>query len=1086
MSSALEFAPHPMRRSLRRLVLLAVLALGPALDAQAPVREAIRLGDPPIEKQIAGGQVHTFEINLAARDILRVKLDQVDLNLGLGIRGIDHQELVVANNANTGDLEFASLIAPANGLYSIDVTPNAADARPGKYRISILNAGPAGPRDETLVEGDRLFSAANRKRDAGTAQATRDAIEGFAAARDKYIDAGEDWRTAESWNRMGIAQLDLAQYKEALKSFEASRVVVNRIGDRKWQGVLLNNIGLTNWNLSQVPEALAAHQQALLIRREVGDRPGEASTLFNTALVYTGLGEPEKAIVLHEQTLPLRRLNGDKAGEVRTLSSLANAHRALGNFQEAFDNLAKARAIVVDQKDKAGEVEVLRSTASTYMAVGDLDQAQATIEAAIAAGQPLGNRRVINLMRGVSADILSAKGDVQGALDTYSAVIAEFHALGSRLDEVSTMIRVLRLQVAKGDLDAARSGQAEALALSKLLNDQGNVANAFDIAGAIAIAEKKPGEAAAAYREELAIWAKSDDHVGQADARYGLARARGIGGDREGALNEAAEALSQIELMRAAVRNADLRASFRARSQRYYELQVDLMMGQHAADPKGGHDVGALIASDASRARGLLESFGGNLPDFIRDIDPALIADRDAQARHVNELERRRVQAIGSSTLLAPPAADMAQAINAYRDAEGRVFAASPRYKALLTPPQVSLAGLRNAIGDDAVLVEYSLGEAQSFVWTVSSTGATSAVLPGRKAIEDAALKLHRAVTARNNPVTDATIAARRERLASADREAAAAAGALAKVILSPIEPQLANRKRIVLVVDGALSLVPFALLPSGAGATPLVDAHAIALLPSATMLAELRRPRERRSDLVAVFADPVFEPNDPRVTKGGTAATAVAEVQPADLLVAARRDGLTRFGRLRFSREEAEAIAALAPKGSHTALDFAATRADVESDAVSRARIVHFATHGIVNTSQPELSGLVLSLVDAKGQPQDGFLRLHDIYRLRLNADLVVLSACRSAVGRDLKGEGPMALTRGFLVAGAPRVVATIWDVDDRATAELMQRFYTGLLQRNEAPAVALRSAQMAMAATPQWSAPYYWAGFTLTGEWR
>jgi CHAT domain-containing protein len=533
------------------------------------------------------------------------------------------------------------------------------------------------------------------------------------------------------------------------------------------------------------------------------------------------------------------------------------------------------------------------------------------------------------------------------------------------------------------------------------------------------------------------------------------------------------------------VRNSDLRASFRARSQRYFELQTDLLMQRHDADPRAGHDLQALVASDSARARGLLESFGGNLPDFIRDADAALLADRDAKARRVNALERRRVQAMNSTTLAAPSAVELSQAISAYRDAEGRVFASSPRYRGLLTPPQVGLATLRRDVGDDAVLVEYALGENRSFVWTVSSAGAHSAVLPGRKTIEDAALKLHRAVTARNTPVSDATIASRRARLAAADREATAAATALARMILAPIEPQLADRKRIALVVDGSLSLVPFALLPSGAKRTPLAATHTVALLPSATMLTEIRRPRQRQSNAVAVFADPVFDPNDPRVARSG-AQTTVAESQPMDLLMAARRDGLTRFGRLRYSREEADAIAALAPKGSHAALDFSASRSDVESDAVSRARIVHFATHGIVNTNQPELSGLVLSLVDSKGQPQDGFLRLHDIYRLRLNADLVVLSACRSAVGRDLKGEGPMALTRGFLVAGAPRVVATLWDVDDRATAELMRRFYAGVLQRNEPPAMALRSAQMAMAATPQWSAPFFWAGFMLTGEWR
>jgi len=128
----------------------------------------------------------------------------------------------------------------------------------------------------------------------------------------------------------------------------------------------------------------------------------------------------------------------------------------------------------------------------------------------------------------------------------------------------------------------------------------------------------------------------------------------------------------------------------------------------------------------------------------------------------------------------------------------------------------------------------------------------------------------------------------------------------------------------------------------------------------------------------------------------------------------------------------------------------------------------------------------VVHSLADRTGHPQNGFLRLYDIYNLRLASDLVVLSACRTALGGEIKGEGLIGLTRGFLYAGAPRVVATLWEVDDRTTSELMKRFYEGMLARGERPAAALRAAQTAMWKTSGWNAPYYWAAFTLQGEWR
>ena len=157
-----------------------------------------------------------------------------------------------------------------------------------------------------------------------------------------------------------------------------------------------------------------------------------------------------------------------------------------------------------------------------------------------------------------------------------------------------------------------------------------------------------------------------------------------------------------------------------------------------------------------------------------------------------------------------------------------------------------------------------------------------------------------------------------------------------------------------------------------------------------------------------------------------------------------------------------------------------------VMCDQLRDYRIVHFATHGLINNQNPDLSGIVLSLVDEQGRPQNGFLRLYDIYNLKLEADLVVLSACQTALGKDIKGEGLVGLTRGFMYAGAPRVVASYWRIDDRATADMMKRFYTAMLKDGLRPAAALRAAQVSMLQDKRWQSPHYWAAFTIQGEWR
>jgi CHAT domain-containing protein len=281
---------------------------------------------------------------------------------------------------------------------------------------------------------------------------------------------------------------------------------------------------------------------------------------------------------------------------------------------------------------------------------------------------------------------------------------------------------------------------------------------------------------------------------------------------------------------------------------------------------------------------------------------------------------------------------------------------------------------------------------------------------------------------------------------------------------------------------------------------TPLIANHEIVSLPSASSMAALRRElagRAQAPKIVAVIADPVFEEADKRIKKnGGDVAkpnnkqadpSAAEQVVFRSALEVGAADEQKRLQRLVFSRREADEIVGLAgAEGSFKALDFTANRATALSSSLSQYRIIHFATHGLLNSQHPELSGVVLSLVDEEGRPQDGFLRLHDIYNLRLAADLVVLSACKTGLGKEIKGEGLIGLTRGFLYAGAPRVVASLWKVDDRATAELIKLFYQRMLRDGLRPAAALRKAQIDMWKQRRWATPYYWAGFTLQGEWK
>jgi CHAT domain-containing protein len=541
--------------------------------------------------------------------------------------------------------------------------------------------------------------------------------------------------------------------------------------------------------------------------------------------------------------------------------------------------------------------------------------------------------------------------------------------------------------------------------------------------------------------------------------------------------------------------------------QEHFETYVDLLMRRHRAEPSRGFDARALQAAERARARGLLESLseagaGARLtPDARRDVSPELLERERSLRARVAAAAGRRTRLLGGAHTEAQAAAarkEVAEALDALEETETRIRAASPHYAALASPATLTLSEIQSRVLDpETVLLEYALGAQRSYLWAATHDSLASFELPPRAEVERAARRVFELLTARNKQVRFETAEERRSRVARADEEFADAAHALSRMILAPASARL-GRKRLLVVADGALQYVPFAALPDPTGAesrrqgsrpstssptaAPLVAAHEVVSLPSASTLDVLRRElagRKPAARQLAILADPVFEKADERVRAAGAGAKTSSAEQDGGAAVSGIR-------RLPFTRREAEAIAALVPASERlVALGFDASRETATGGRLAGYRYVHFATHGLLDAAHPELSGLALSLVDERGRERDGFLHAYEIYGLRLPAELVVLSGCRTGLGKEVRGEGLVGLTRGFMYAGSARVLVSLWDVADEASAELMSDFYRGLLGRERlSPAAALRAAQLSvMRRRPS---PYYWAAFTLQGENR
>ena len=551
------------------------------------------------------------------------------------------------------------------------------------------------------------------------------------------------------------------------------------------------------------------------------------------------------------------------------------------------------------------------------------------------------------------------------------------------------------------------------------------------------------------------------------------------------------QAIAAIESVRTNLKSHQLRASFLASVRKYYEFDVEVLMQMHRQRPGEGFAEAALQISEKSRARSLLELLREARAEIKQGVEPSLIERESYLRRKIAEKAEQQTRLL-SKKYTEEQALTLSKEIEAftteYDQVQTRIRQASPRYAALIEPSPIGVEAIQKQLLDaDTLLLEFALGEQKSFVWAVTPDSVKSFELPGRAQIEQEAKRFYQLLTQRGLNVSNETLAERKQRLNHVDSEYPAVAANLSRMLLAPLAAEL-KQKRLVIVAEGVLQYVPFAALPSPESSRPLIVDHEIATLPSASVLALLREEftnRKPASKAVAVLADPVFSATDSRLT-GKTSAAEVSAVS-FDAERSAAESGLGGLMRLRFSRQEADEILRLAgDKRNLKALDFSANRAVATDARLSDYRIVHFATHGLINNQHPDLSGIVLSLVDEQGRPQNGFLRLYDLYNLKLNADLVVLSACQTALGKEIKGEGLVGLTRGFMYAGAPRVVASFWRIDDRATAEIMRRFYEAMLKDGLSPAAALRAAQISMLNDKRWQSPHFWAAFTLQGEWR
>jgi CHAT domain-containing protein/tetratricopeptide (TPR) repeat protein len=921
---------------------------------------------------------------------------------------------------------------------------------------------------------------------------------------------GDKSGEADTLISLGLVYRSMGENQKALHYYNQALPIKRAVGDKSGEAGTLNNLGLVSRSLGEKQKALDFYNQALTIRRAMGDKSGEAGTLHNLGTVYGSTGENEKALDYYNQALTIRRAVGDKAGEADTLIGLGLVYRSMGENQKALDYYNQALPVKRAVGDKAGEANTLNILGIVYWSMGEnqkaLDFYNQALPVTRAVGDKVGEANILNNL----GNVYERLGEKQKALDYYTQDLPIYRAVGNKSGEAVTLNNLGSVYWSMRKNQEALESLNQALKIRKEIGDRIGEASTLNNLGLVYRSMGEKQKALDSYNQALTVTRAVGDKVGEANTLRNLAQVERDQGKLTGARAHLESALNIIEEVRRNVTSQELRASYVSTVQSYFQAYIDLLMQLHQQGPTEGFDALALQASERGRARSLIELLNEAHADIRQGAEPRLLERERSLQRLFNVKTERQIRLL-SGPHTDEQAAEAAKEIEGlkieYQQLETEIKAKSPRYAALTQPQPLSAEQIQHLLDKDTLLLEYSLGNEHSYLWAVTESSVASYELPKRAEIEAAAKRFYQRLTA-PNLMERSGQQKRGAELVGTESTGITEATSLSQIVLGSVASQLGN-KRLVIVADGGLQYVPFGALPapmaSGQSAVvsktyrPLILDHEIVNLPSASTLAVIRRETEGRraaEKTVAILADPVFDADDPRVTpaaktpKDKTDETNSGSIWSLRAQRAAVETGdqhtRASFERLLGTRQEAERISSLAGTDVLKALDFDASRATAESATLAQYRYVHFATHGFLNSSSPELSGVVLSLVDPQGKPQNGFVLADEIFNLRLNADLVVLSACQTGLGKEVKGEGLVGLTRGFMYAGSPRVIVSLWSVNDIATSELMGRLYQGILKKGMRPADALRAVQIQMFKQKQWRAPYFWAAFVLQGDWR
>ena len=815
--------------------------------------------------------------------------------------------------------------------------------------------------------------------------------------------------------------------------------------DNKWGiGKTYSALGYYHLAAQQLLESAEDHQAALAIWRELNIPYEEAQALINLGFVEFRKAEWQNAIsfFLQAQALLDPKSYPFEMGQIT--GTLGEIFTETGMTDAALSNLEQATTYFGQTKDPFAMVAIANDMGKVYYTSGRYTEAIATLEASIAEGE---KHNLVGLV-GMGHEFL---GQAYVAMNEPATALSHFQTALGLFIKSSRVMEAARVQ--------ARMGQVYAT-------------------------QKKFQQADTYYTTALKKFQELSDRLNESATLYALGKLKLDQHDLESAERYLGQSIDVTENMRRTPTTSDLTAAFSATIHDRYQRYIDCLMLMKKTRPAENFETTAFELSEQERGRSLKELLQAIQTKLTPGIDPQLAQKEQSLRQTLTARENYKITLLSQKydpKQLAALDAEMDQLRQQYKEVVDTIAAKFPSYGRVNEPSSWDLRRIQEQVvaNDDTVLLEYSIGADRSYAWAITHNNIVSYELPPEAAITEAAQKVYKLLSTPPD--------------AASEDELTRASDELSKLVLSPVAKSL-DKRRIILVADNVLNYIPFQMLPLEAGNPQrLIESHEIVNAPSASIMGQLRQETARRqpaAKVLAAFGNPVFGSNYNQAKGTSSSGELIAAAgSPSERWRDIQFDADTfdpaKIQPLFYTTRELDNLREIAGDQTLLVTGFDASREMLNNTDLTQFAILHFATHGFFNPQHPANSGFVLSMVDRNARMQNGFIGLQDIYALKARVDLVVLSACRTGLGKDVRGEGLIGVTRGFMNAGASSAVASLWSVDDQATAELMKYFYANMLREGMPPAAALRAAQNAIRKDPRWSSPYYWAAFTFQGDY-